>query len=301
MNINLEELSLEFKGNLNLDYDLKKKNWFNIGGKTKIYYKAKNLKELIKFLKKIDNKEKIFILGGGSNTLITDKKYDGVVIKLSNDFNNISLLSDDIIIAGSAVSDKALSEFAMENSFSGFEFLSCIPGTVGGGIKMNAGCFEREFKDILVSIQAINKSGQVITIPTKDINFKYRDSGLSDDLIFLSASFRGFKKNNSLIKDEMNNLKEKKELAQPTKIKTSGSTFKNPLEQSDKKVWQLIKESVSLEKSFGDACISDKHCNFFVNKGDATFSDMKKLIEFVTESVLKKTGVKLETEIKILE
>jgi len=301
MNINLEELSLEFKGNLNLDYDLKKKNWFNIGGKTKIYYKAKNLKELIKFLKKIDNKEKIFILGGGSNTLITDKKYDGVVIKLSNDFNNISLLSDDIIIAGSAVSDKALSEFAMENSFGGFEFLSCIPGTVGGGIKMNAGCFEREFKDILVSIQAINKSGQVITIPTKDINFKYRDSGLSDDLIFLSASFRGFKKNNSLIKDEMNNLKEKKELAQPTKIKTSGSTFKNPLEQSDKKVWQLIKESVSLEKSFGDACISDKHCNFFVNKGDATFSDMKKLIEFVTESVLKKTGVKLETEIKILE
>ena len=301
MNINLEELSLEFKDNLNLDYDLKKKNWFNIGGKTKIYYKAKNLKELIKFLKKIDNKEKIFILGGGSNTLITDKKYDGVVIKLSNDFNNISLLSDDIIIAGSAVSDKALSEFAMENSFGGFEFLSCIPGTVGGGIKMNAGCFEREFKDILISIQAINKSGQIITIPAKDINFKYRDSGLSDDLIFLSASFRGFKKNNSLIKDEMNNLKEKKELAQPTKIKTSGSTFKNPLEQSDKKVWQLIKESVSLEKSFGDACISDKHCNFFVNKGDATFSDMKKLIEFVTESVLKKTGVKLETEIKILE
>ena len=301
MNINLEELSLEFKDNLNLDYDLKKKNWFNIGGKTKIYYKAKNLKELIRFLKKIDNKEEIFILGGGSNTLITDKKYDGVVIKLSNDFNNISLLSDDIIIAGSAVSDKALSEFAMENSFSGFEFLSCIPGTVGGGIKMNAGCFEREFKDILISIQAINKSGQIITIPAKDINFKYRDSGLSDDLIFLSASFRGFKKNNSLIKDEMNNLKEKKELAQPTKIKTSGSTFKNPLEQSDKKVWQLIKESVSLEKSFGDACISDKHCNFFVNKGDATFSDMKKLIEFVTESVLKKTGVKLETEIKILE
>ncbi len=301
MSINLKELSLEFKENLNLDYDLKKKNWFNIGGKTKIYYKAKNLKELIKFLKKIDNKEKIFILGGGSNTLITDKKYDGVVIKLSNDFNNISLLSDDIIIAGSAVSDKALSEFAMKNSFGGFEFLSCIPGTVGGGIKMNAGCFEREFKDILISIQAINKSGQIITIPAKDINFKYRDSGLSDDLIFLSASFRGFNKNNSLIKDEINNLKEKKELAQPTKIKTSGSTFKNPLEQSDKKVWQLIKESVSIEKSFGDACISDKHCNFFVNKGDATFSDMKKLIEFVTESVLKKTGVKLETEIKILE
>ena len=301
MNINLEELSSEFKNNIKFDYDLKKKNWFNIGGKTKIYYKADNLKELISFLKKIKNKEKIFILGGGSNTLITDKTYNGVVIKLSTNFNNISLLSDDIIIAGSAASDKSISEFAMDNSLGGFEFLSCIPGTVGGGIKMNAGCFGREFKDILISIQAINKLGQVITIPSKDIDFKYRDSRLPDNLIFLSASFKGFKKNSDLIKNEMAELKEKKEKAQPTRIRTSGSTFKNPLDQSDKKVWQLIKESVSLEKSFGDACISKKHCNFFINKGNANFEDMKKLIEFVSESVLKKTGVKLETEIKILE
>ena len=99
----------------------------------------------------------------------------------------------------------------------------------------------------------------------------------------------------------MTKLKEKKEKAQPTRIKTSGSTFKNPLDQSNKKVWQLIKESVSLEKSFGDACISEKHCNFFVNKGNAKFDDMKKLIDFVSESVLKKTGVKLQKEIKILE
>jgi len=298
---NQEQLSLEFNNNIKFDYDLKKKNWFNIGGKTKIYFKASNLKDLINFLKKIENKEKIFILGGGSNTLITDKTYDGVVIKLTNNFNNISLLSDDIIIAGSAVSDKSLSEFAMNNDLGGFEFLSCIPGTVGGGIKMNAGCFGREFKDILISIQAINKMGQVITIPEKDINFKYRDSRLPDNLIFLSASFKGKKKNSNLIDKEMTKLKKKKEEAQPTRIKTSGSTFKNPLDQTEKKVWQLIKESVSLEKSFGDACISKKHCNFFVNKGDAKFDDMKKLIEFVSESVLKKTGVKLETEIKILE
>ena len=166
---------------------------------------------------------------------------------------------------------------------------------------MNAGCFQREFKDILISIQAINKSGQVITIPAKDINFKYRDSGLSEDLIFLSASFKGFKKNKDTIKNEMQLLKQKKEQAQPTKIKTSGSTFKNPIDQSDKKVWQLIRESVSLEISFGDACISKKHCNFFINKGNAKFKDMKKLINFVSESVLKKTGIKLEKEIKILE
>jgi UDP-N-acetylmuramate dehydrogenase len=299
--MNKEDLLFEFKENIKFDYNLKKKNWFNIGGNTKIYYKANNLKELIKFLKIIGNREKIFVLGGGSNTLITDKTYDGVVIKLSNNFNNISLLSEDIIIAGSSVSDKSLSEFAMNNSLGGFEFLSCIPGTVGGGIKMNAGCFNREFKDILISVQAISKSREVITIPVKEIDFKYRDSGLSNDLIFLSASFKGFKKNSNLIKNEMTKLKEKKEEAQPTRIKTSGSTFKNPLDQSDKKVWQLIKESVPLEKSFGDACISEKHCNFFVNKGNAKFDDMKKLIDFVSESVLRKTGVKLQTEIKILE
>ena len=300
MIINLEKLSLEFN-NLKLDYDLKKRNWFNIGGKTKVFYKANDLKELIKFLKKIEDKEKIFILGGGSNTLITDKMYDGIVIKLSNNFNNLSLLAEDIIIAGSAVGDNLLSKFAMDNNLGGFEFLSCIPGTVGGGIKMNAGCFGREFKDILISIQAINKSGQVLTIPAKDIEFKYRDSRLSDDLIFLSASFKGFKKNSKLIKEEIDSLKEKKEQTQPLRLKTSGSTFKNPVGQSNKKVWELIKESVSLEKSFGDACISKKHCNFFINRGNAKFDDMKNLIEYVSENVLKKTGIKLETEIKILE
>ena len=301
MNVYLQELLSEFSNNLKLDYDLKKKNWFNIGGKTKLYYKANNLKDLIKFLKKIHNKEKIFILGGGSNTLITDKKFDGVVIKLTNNFNNISMLSEEIIIAGSAVTDKLLSEFAMENNLGGFEFLSCIPGTIGGGIKMNAGCFKRDFKDILISLQAIDKSGKVLTIPAKDIDFKYRESGLSDDLIFLSASFKGFKKDKYLIEREIKILKEKKEQSQPLRIKTSGSTFKNPIDQSDKKVWELIKESVPLEISFGEASISEKHCNFFVNKGNAKFEDMKKLIEFVSEKVFKKTGIKLEKEIKILE
>ena len=129
MKIDFKELVPEFNKNLKLDYDLKKKNWFNIGGKAKAFYKADNLKELIKFLQKIQNKERIFVLGAGSNTLISDDKFDGVVIKLTQKFNNISLHSEDIIVAGSAVKDKSLSEFAMENSLGGFEFLSCIPGT----------------------------------------------------------------------------------------------------------------------------------------------------------------------------
>ena len=297
----LKEILSEFGDNVRFNYDLKKKNWFNIGGKSKVFYKSKNLKELVNFLKKLQNNEKIFILGAGSNTLISDNLFDGVVIKLNKNFNNISLLKEDIIIAGSAVLDKSLSDFALNNSISGFEFLSCIPGTIGGGIRMNAGCFDKEFKDILLSVQAIDKSGNIITIPSKDIKFEYRESDLSDDLIFLSASFKGVKSNKIKIKDKMNKLKIEKETNQPSKIKTSGSTFKNPKSQSKKKVWELIKESVPLDKSFGDACISQKHCNFFVNKGQASFEDMNKLIDFVAKKVLEKTGISLEKEIKILK
>ena len=297
----LKDLLTEFGENVRFNYDLKKKNWFNIGGKTKVFFKADNLKDLIKFLKKLDNKERIFILGAGSNTLISDGIFDGVVIKFGKNFNNLSLLDEDIIIAGSAVLDKSLSDFASENNLSGFEFLSCIPGTIGGGIKMNAGCFGKEFKDILVSIQTVNKSGEVRSIPAKEIEFEYRRNNLSEDLIFLSASFRGKKSDRKKIIDTSEKLKAEKEKNQPTKIKTSGSTFKNPVSQSKKKVWELIKESVPLEQTFGDACISKKHCNFFVNKGNAKFEDMKKLIDYVSNKVLEKTGVKLEKEIKILE
>jgi UDP-N-acetylmuramate dehydrogenase len=302
MEINeLKNLLVEFGSNVRFQHDLKKKNWFNIGGKTKVFYKADNLKELVNFLKKINNKEKVFIIGAGSNTLISDNLFEGVVIKLSKNFSNISLLNENIIISGSAVLDKTLSEFAMANDLSGFEFLSCIPGTIGGGIKMNAGCFGNEFKDILISVQTIDKSGNLKTIASKDINFEYRKNNLSDDLIFLSASFKGSKSNSKKIKKQMDEFKREKEKNQPTKIKTSGSTFKNPISQSKKKVWELIKDSVPLDKRFGDACISEKHCNFFVNKGNATFDDMIELIDYVSTKVFEKTGVRLEKEIKILD
>jgi len=299
--LDIKKLLFEFKNNLKINHNIKKKNWFNIGGKAKLFFKAENLNELKKFIKKINNKEKIFVLGVGSNTLFTDETFDGVVIKLSKNFNNISKLSEEIIIAGSAVTDKALSNYAMENNLSGFEFLTCIPGTVGGGIKMNAGCYGSEFKDILLSVQAINNNGQIVTIPSNKIIFEYRNNNLPNDLIFLSASFKGKKSNKADILSLMKKYKEKKEISQPTRIKTSGSTFKNPITQTDKKVWELIKQSVPLNTSFGDAIISDKHCNFFVNKGNASFKDMKNLIEFVSNKVLENTGIKIETEIKIIE
>jgi len=297
----LKKFSNEVSSKIYFDYDLKKSNWFNIGGKAKIYFRPDNLADLMLFLKRFGNKEKIYILGAGSNTLINDNTFDGAVIRLGKNFSNISMLPNGVIVAGSACLDKKLSDFALENEVGGLEFLACIPGTVGGGLKMNAGCFNKEFKDILISIQAIDKEGRVLTIPANKIIFKYRNNDLPDELIFLSASFKGEKKDKSKIQKKVFELKSRKDNIQPTKIKTSGSTFKNPINQSNKKVWQLIKESVPKETSFGDACISDKHCNFFVNKNNASFNDMNKLIKFVQEAVKKKTGITLEKEIKILE
>ena len=183
----IKKFSEKINSKIYFDYDLKKSNWFNIGGKTKVYFKPESLSDLIIFLKKFGISEKIFILGAGSNTLICDNTFEGIVIKLGKNFSNISLLPNGIIVAGSACTDKKLSDFAIENEIGGLEFLACIPGTIGGGLKMNAGCFNKEFEDILVSIQAIDRSGRVITIPSDKIRFTYRNNDLADDLIFLSA------------------------------------------------------------------------------------------------------------------
>ena len=297
----IKKLSSKIDSKFYFDYDLKKSNWFNIGGKTEVYFKPESLSDLTLFLKKFGTNEKIYILGAGSNTLINDNTFNGVVVKLGKKFSNISLLPNDIIVAGSACTDKKLSDFALENEIGGLEFLACIPGTIGGGLRMNAGCFDKDFKDILISIQAIDRQGRVFTIPADKVLFEYRNNDLSDDLVFLSASFKGKRKDKNKIEKKITELKKRKDKTQPTKMKTSGSTFKNPINQTKKKVWELIKESVPAELSFGDACISSKHYNFFVNKNNASFNDMNKLIEFVRDSVEKKTGIKLEKEIKILE
>ncbi len=296
----LKKFSKEVNGKLIFDYDLKKTNWFNIGGNAKAFFKPENLKDLVNFLKIFGNKEKIFILGAGSNVLIKDEGFDGVVVKLGKNFSNISILPNKTIIAGSASIDKKVSEFAVENEVGGLEFLSCIPGSIGGGIRMNSGCFGTEFKDILLSVQAVDRTGKFLTISSANIKFEYRKTDLPKDLIFLSASFKGKFKNKDIAKRDMEILKRKKEETQPTRIKTGGSTFKNPIAQTNEKVWKLIKSSMPANSSFGDAMISEKHSNFFVNKNNATYKDMKELIELVKNRVREKTGVNLDLEIEIV-
>ena len=288
-------------GDIFFDQSIKNLNWFNIGGKTKIFFKPKSLKGLIEYLKLYALRGKIFILGNGSNVLFDDDTYQGTVIKLGKSFSNITLLDNKTIIAGTAASQKKVSEFAMNNNISGLEFMSCIPGSIGGGIRMNSGCFKKEFKDILISIQLVDFKGVVRSIPANKINFNYRSIQLPKDLIFLSATFKGNKKNSEEINNYMNELNIVKNMAQPTRIKTSGSTFKNPINQTDKKVWELIRASVPKETSYGDAIISEKHANFFVNKKNAKSVDMKSLINFVKKKVKAQTGVKLELEIVVVE
>ena len=297
----IKVFSKSINGRIEFDKNIKKTNWFNIGGKSKIFFRPESLNELKDFLKLYNNRGKIFVIGAGSNVLFTDKNYSGTIIKLGKKFSNFSLLDETTIIAGSGSMDKNLSEFAKENNIAGFEFLSCIPGSIGGGIRMNAGCFNREIKDILISVQAIDLLGNLITIQADKINFEYRNSNLEKNLIFLSGTFRGEKGNKNIIEKKINEMKDKKKKTQPSKIKTSGSTFKNPVKETKKKVWELIKESVPLDTKFGDASISKKHCNFFVNENEAKFKHMQKLINFVKEKVKKKTGVNLELEIILVE
>ena len=270
----LDNFSKNIKGKIKFDYSLKNHTWLNIGGNAKIFFVPETLSELrdfLKFMKK--NESDFFVIGAGSNLLISENINNRIFIKLGKNFNKISLTKNNIIIAGCSILDKKISDFACENHLGGLEFLSCIPGSVGGGIKMNSGCFGTEFKDVLLSVQVMDFNGRVYTINSKDINFDYRKTNLPKNLIFLSASFKTVKGNRDEIIENIIKLKNKKENSQPLRVKTGGSTFKNPKNQTDKKVWELIKESVDKKVSFGDARISDKHSNFFINTKNASFKN----------------------------
>jgi len=277
---------------------LSKYSWFNLGGPAEILFKPNSIDELKNFLiKKEINNKNIFILGAGSNTLFRDTGFNGFVIKLGKEFRNIKLLGDNKIEVGAATLDKKLADFACQNSISGFEFLSCIPGSIGGAITMNSGCYQKDVSKIFHSLQAIDLNGNVKVFKKDDIKFFYRGNNLDSKLIILNVIFQGKEGNKSQIQNLQDSfLKEKKE-SQPNRIKTCGSTFKNP---KNKKAWELIKKSDCLNLTVGGASISDKHCNFFMNNGNATASDVEKLIEKVKKKVFLKTGTNLELEIKII-
>jgi len=295
--LQIQNVKSKILGKISFNEKLSKFSWFNLGGPAKVLFRPKNLQELSIFIKAIKGINKIKVLGVGSNTLIRDGGFDGVIIKLGKSFSHISLFDPNTIIAGASVLDKSVSNFALENSLSGFEFLSCIPGTIGGAVRMNSGCYEEEISQILVSLQVMDFKGNIKVIRSSDIKFFYRGSSLDDNLIFISATFRGIKDHKLNIQKKTNNFMEKKKMTQPAKIKTCGSTFKN---LKNKKAWKLIKDSGCVGMKVGGAQISEKHCNFFVNNGKAKSEDLEKLIYKVKDKVLNKTGENLELELQII-
>ena len=231
--------------------------------------------------------------------MIRDKGVKGAVIKLGSNFSYIKLIGKDILEVGAATLDRKVANFAKDNNVANFEFLSCIPGSIGGAIIMNSGCYENEVSKILYSIKVINKDDlSEREIKKEDINFLYRGTNLTEDLIIISAKFKGLIDDKDKIEKKQLKLIEKKKLSQPSQIKTCGSTFKNI--NKNKKAWMLIKEAGCEDFEEGDAIISQKHCNFFVNKGKAKSADIEKLIKKVKKKVQEKTGVNLELEIKII-
>ncbi len=273
-------------------------SWFGLGGQAESLFKPKTLSELKNFLKgNKDKKKDIYILGAGSNTLFRDRGFKGTIIKLGSEFSYSNLLDKNKIEVGASCLDKKLSDFAYKNSLSGFEFLSCIPGTIGGGIAMNCGCYGYDISQIFYSLKAIDFNGETKTFGKNEIKFFYRGSDLPRNLIFISAVLEGKVSNQEEIKNKQHSLQIKKNKSQPSKIKTCGSTFKNP---ENKKAWELIKISDCSALMVGGAKMSPKHCNFFLNDGNATTEDVETLINEVKKRVLKKTGVNLELEIKII-
>ena len=274
---------------------LSKYSWFGLGGFAKIFFKPKSVLDLKKFLEKYN--KKIYILGAGSNTLFRDSGFDGVIIKLGAGFNYTKLLNNNKIEVGAATLDKKLSDFAKQKSITGFEFLSCIPGSIGGAITMNSGCYDYDISQIFSSLKAINFSGNLKSFNKDDVKFFYRGSNLPKDLIILSAVFEGKLLNKKEIESRQMKLINQKKESQPNKIKTCGSTFKNP---QDKKAWKLIRSSNCSNLNIGGARMSSQHSNFFLNSGSATSSDIENLIEEVRKKVFLKTGINLELEIKII-
>ena len=290
----------KFGSNLSENVRLSNYSWFNLGGNAEYFFKANDKNQLKEFLELAKKKKlKTTIIGAGSNTLFRDNGVKGVVIKLARDFAYNKIIEPNVLDAGAATLDRKVANFAKDNNLGNLEFLSCIPGSIGGAIIMNSGCYNYDISKVLVSLKAVNKYNfSEIEIKKEDIKFSYRGTNLPEDLIIISAKLRGLICNKHEVEKKQSDFIERKKLSQPSQIKTCGSTFKNV--SNEKKAWMLIKEAGCINFKEGDAVISEKHCNFFVNNGKAKSSDIENLIKKVKKKVLDKTGVNLELEIKIV-
>lgn len=284
------------RGVLKQNYNLKHLTWLKVGGDADIFFKPEDIEDLKIFLKENNNRFPITVIGAGSNLIIRDKGVEGVVIKLGRNFTDIQFVDNNLIVAGAGCLNSSLAKFCLVNSITGFEFLIGIPGTLGGGVAMNAGSYGCEFKDIVASVEVLDTEGNLIIIPLDRIGFSYRTNSLPKDLIFTRVFFQAKnKEDTNKIKQKMDEISAIRSSSQPVSEKTGGSTFANP---KGFKAWELIDKSGLRSARVGGACMSEMHCNFMINANNATATDMENLGELVKQKVKENSGIELQWEIK---
>ncbi len=273
--------------------------WFRVGGPAEVMFRPADRNDLLAFLAVKPDDVPVTTIGVASNLLVRDGGVPGVVIRLGRDFAAIEPDGDDLV-CGAAAIDVNVARAARNAGIGGLEFLSGVPGTIGGGLRMNAGAYGKEFKDVLVWAEAADSAGRVERIGTTDMGFAYRRSGVPDDWIFLAARLAGHAEDPDAIQARMSDIREARTGSQPIKSRTGGSTFKNPPaeESGGRKAWELIEAAGCRGLQLGGAQVSEQHCNFLINTGEATAADLEDLGEEVRRRVEAATGVRLEWEIR---
>lgn len=288
-----------FAGRLRVDADLSKTNWFRVGGTADYLFKPENAEDLAAFMRAVPPEVPVTVLGVGSNLIVRDGGIEGVVVKLGRWFATCTVVDESpdtvLLNAGAGCLDINVSLFACDHGLAGLEFLSGIPGTIGGAVKMNAGAYGSDISQVLVSCEAVTKEGELEYFSLDELGFTYRHSLLPEGAIVTRAVLKTVPGNPKEIAERMQDIATKREETQPIRTRTGGSTFKNP---EGHKAWELIDKAGCRGMTLGGAQVSEKHCNFLINTGSATAADLENLGEQVIAAVKEKTGVTLEWEIK---
>ncbi len=291
---NLTSCLPQVRGKLIPNAPLADSTWFRVGGPAEILFKPADADDLAAFLAACPSDIPITILGVASNTLVRDGGVPGVVIKLGPEFSTIKA-NNSTITAGAAAIDLNVARAAHAAGITGLEFLCGIPGTIGGGLRMNAGAYGREFKDIVQSVTALDRTGKKHTISASQMGFSYRHSNAPNDWIFVNATLHGTSGDPAIIQAKMKEIQDARASTQPIREKTGGSTFANP---EGHKAWQLIEAAGCRGLKIGGAIMSEQHCNFLINTGNSTAADIEQLGEEVRRRVKEKSGIELRWEIR---
>lgn len=289
------------RGELSADAPLARFSWFKAGGPAEVLFEPADADDLAAFLSAKPADVPLTVIGVASNIIVRDGGVEGIVVRMGRGFAQIDVDGDEIL-AGAGATDINVARRAQEAGLAGLEFLSGIPGTIGGGIRMNAGAYGREFKDVIVEVEALDGSGGRHRLGPAEIEFGYRNSALPEDWTVVAARLKGNPGDKGDIAQRMNDIKSEREKTQPVRTPTGGSTFKNPPESESggHKAWELIEKAGCRGLKRGGARVSDLHCNFLINDANATAADLEGLGEEIRRRVLETTGVKLEWEIRFL-